>query len=69
LGQICDPKQNIYGFARAQTDIFALLEVQFPHQIQSIIATSFRLTPEIADFANNYIYDNSLQENYSLKKK
>jgi superfamily I DNA/RNA helicase len=50
-----DPKQNIYGFAGAQTDIFKLLEEQFPHQTNSIIATSFRLTPEIADFANHFI--------------
>ncbi|MCE8158936.1 MAG: ATP-dependent helicase [Candidatus Moeniiplasma glomeromycotorum] len=50
-----DPKQNIYGFAGAQADIFKLLEEQFPHQTNSIIATSFRLTPEIADFANHFI--------------
>jgi len=50
-----DPKQNIYGFAGVRTDIFKLLEARFPHQTNSIIATSFRLTPEIADFANHFI--------------
>lgn len=50
-----DPKQNIYGFAGARTDIFKLLEEKFPHQVHNIIATSFRLTPEIADFANHFI--------------
>ena len=50
-----DPKQNIYGFAGARTDIFKLLEEQFPNQTNNIIATSFRLTPEIADFANHFI--------------
>jgi len=32
-----------------------LIETQFPQQTNSIIATSFRLTPEIADFANHFI--------------
>ena len=50
-----DPKQNIYGFAGAREDIFELIETQFPQQTNSIIATSFRLTPEIADFANHFI--------------
>ena len=50
-----DPKQNIYGFAGVQTDIFKLLKEAFPFQTDSIIATSFRLTPEIADFANHFI--------------
>ncbi|KLL02077.1 MAG: UvrD/REP helicase N-terminal domain protein [Mycoplasmataceae bacterium RC_NB112A] len=50
-----DPKQNIYGFAGVRTDIFKLLEEKFPNQTNSIIATSFRLTPEIADFANHFI--------------
>ncbi|CAG8762480.1 17071_t:CDS:1, partial [Cetraspora pellucida] len=50
-----DPKQNIYGFAGARADIFKLLEEYFPNQVRNIIATSFRLTPEIADFANHFI--------------
>jgi superfamily I DNA/RNA helicase len=50
-----DPKQNIYGFAGARADIFKLLEDYFPAQTHNIIATSFRLTPEIADFANHFI--------------
>ncbi|CAI2183228.1 157_t:CDS:2 [Funneliformis geosporum] len=50
-----DPKQNIFGFAGAQADIFKLLEDYFPSQTHSVIATSFRLTPEIADFANHFI--------------
>ncbi|CAI2201351.1 12120_t:CDS:2, partial [Funneliformis geosporum] len=50
-----DPKQNIYGFAGATEDIFTLLEQQFPQQTQSIIATSFRLSPEIAEYSNDFI--------------
>ena len=50
-----DPKQNIYGFAGAQTDIFKLIRNQFIYQTNNNIATSFRLTPEVADFANHFI--------------
>ena len=50
-----DPKQNIMGFAGAQKDIFALLKEKFPNETHSVIATSFRLPQEIAEFANDFI--------------
>jgi superfamily I DNA/RNA helicase len=50
-----DPKQNIMGFAGAQQDIFALLKEKFPNETHSVIATSFRLPQEIAEFANDFI--------------
>ncbi|RHZ35472.1 UvrD-helicase domain-containing protein [endosymbiont GvMRE of Glomus versiforme] len=50
-----DPKQNIMGFAGARENIFSLLQQEFPHEIHNIIATSFRLPQEIAEFANNFI--------------
>ena len=50
-----DPKQNIMGFAGATEDIFTLLEQKFPGEVHGAISTSFRLTPEIANFANHFI--------------
>ncbi|RHZ36595.1 UvrD-helicase domain-containing protein [endosymbiont GvMRE of Glomus versiforme] len=50
-----DPKQNIMAFAGARENVFSLLEQKFPQQTNGIIATSFRLPQEIADFANDFI--------------